>query len=482
MAPRGPRRSHRPRVIHTSSDEDELMTGLPTSFNGHGSRLPIRAQAAPMEEDPVRAQGAVTTDELSTRDQRSLPVRAREAATTDGHGQRPSSVRAREAVTTDGHGQRPSSVRAREAATTDELSRHAHRAPTETQPAYDPEAASSTMQDSDEDSDPEIREAQREFHELRRQRKLATVQLKVQRERDLLAQLRGRLTESARPESSRPESDSLGSRGEKRSRSDTTLATYDRPPPKAAMESRYKGKNMREFTTFTTRLENHFRRYAEYFTSDKRKVAEGVSELSDPLLLKWAQHEKDEGEAAITWQGFYEFLLRLINDPINLRREASQNYTDARQKVEQSVRDFAAYMAQWEVQLQEPYTENQRKEHLRTRVLTEIRREALKYKEEPESYEAFVAHLQTVENSLPTRMAAIRDPRRDSNRRSTRHDTQKSNDNYRSRSRPHSDTTGRPRDNNLKYCNYCKRYGHIEPDCRIKKRDTERDRAPKSKN
>jgi hypothetical protein len=139
-------------------------------------------------------------------------------------------------------------------------------------------------------------------------------------------------------------------------------------------------------------------------------------------------------------------------------------------------------MAQWEVQLQEPYTENQRKEHLRTRVLTEIRREALKYKEEPESYEAFVAHLQTVENSLPTRMAAIRDPRRDSNRRSTRHDTQKSNDNYRSRSRPHSDTTGRPRDNNLKYCNYCKRYGHIEPDCRIKKRDTERDRAPKSKN
>jgi hypothetical protein len=337
------------------------------------------------------------------------------------------------------------------------------------------------MQDSDEDSDPEIREAQREFLELRRQRKLAAVQLKVQRERNLLAQLRGRLTESARPESSRPESDSLGSRGEKRSRSDTTLTTYDRPPPKAAMESRYKGKNMREFTTFTTRLENHFRRYAEYFTSDKRKVAEGVSELSDPLLLKWAQHEKDEGEAAITWQGFYEFLLRLINDPINLRREASQNYTDARQKVEQSVRDFAAYMAQWEVQLQEPYTENQRKEHLRTRVLTEIRHEALKYKEEPESYEAFVAHLQTVENSLPARMATIRDPRRDSNRRS-RHDTQKSNDNYRSHSRPHSDTTGRPRDNNLKYCNYCKRYGHIEPDCRIKKRDTERNRTPKPKN
>src|SRR5487761_92191 len=105
MAPRGPRRSHRPRVIHTSSDEDELMTGLPTSSNGHGSRLPIRAQAGPMEENPVRA---------------------REAATTDGHGQRPSPARAREAVTTDElsiRGQRPTKaqpnpVRAHEAVTT----------------------------------------------------------------------------------------------------------------------------------------------------------------------------------------------------------------------------------------------------------------------------------------------------------------------------------------------------------------------------
>ncbi|KAN0066902.1 hypothetical protein V8E54_014960 [Elaphomyces granulatus] len=111
MAPRGPRRSHRPRVIHTSSDEDELMTGLPTSSNGHGSRLPIRAQAAPMEENPVRAQGAATTDALSTRDQRPTPVRAREAVTTDElsiRGQRPTKAQ-------------PNPVRAHEAVTTDEL-------------------------------------------------------------------------------------------------------------------------------------------------------------------------------------------------------------------------------------------------------------------------------------------------------------------------------------------------------------------------
>ena len=65
------------------------------------------------------------------------------------------------------------------------------------------------MQDSDEDSDPEIREAQREFHELRRAEigrpadRSPTSIFNIQHERDLLAQFRGRLKEPARPESRR---------------------------------------------------------------------------------------------------------------------------------------------------------------------------------------------------------------------------------------------------------------------------------------
>src|SRR5580658_4226625 len=306
MASRGPRRSHRLPVVQTSSDEDELMAGLPTSST-RGQRL-TKAQL-----DPVRAREAAITDERGQRPTKAKPdpVRAREAAITDERGQRPTKaksdpVRAREAAITDERSQRltktqPDPVRAYQAVTTDELSTHSRRAPSA--PPHNPETVSPTMQDSDEDSDPEIRQAQREFHELRRQRKLASIQLKVQRERDLLGQIHGRLTESTRPESSMPESGSPHFRGEKRPRSDTTLTTYDRPPPKAVMESKYKGKNMREFTTFTTRLENHFRRYAEYFTTDTRKVGEGVSELSDSLLLRWAQHEKDVGETAVTWQG-----------------------------------------------------------------------------------------------------------------------------------------------------------------------------------
>ena len=103
---------------------------------------------------------------------------------------------------------------------------------------------------------------------------------------------------------------------------------------------------MRDFTIFMTRMENHFMRYADYFTTDERKVSEGVSELSDKLLLKWQQHNRDIGAGNATWKDFYEYFLALINDPKALLRDAAQNFTDARQKPDQSVRDFAAYLSQ----------------------------------------------------------------------------------------------------------------------------------------
>ena len=36
------------------------------------------------------------------------------------------------------------------------------------------------------------------------------------------------------------------------------------------MANKYRGKNIREFTTFITLMENHFRRYADYFTSERK--------------------------------------------------------------------------------------------------------------------------------------------------------------------------------------------------------------------
>jgi hypothetical protein len=160
---------------------------------------------------------------------------------------------------------------------------------------------------------------------------------------------------------------------------------------------------------------------------------------------------------------------------VNLLREAFQKYSDTKQTPEQSVRDFATYLAQWEAQLLEPYTERQRKEYLRTRVLPEVRREVLKYKEEPDSYEGFMAHLQTVEDSLPHRHAAIRAGQ---SRKPSHYETQgESNKRQFHNPNPH-----RSQFKSSVQCGYCNRYGHVENDCYKKRRRADKGKDIKSKN
>lgn len=334
-------------------------------------------------------------------------------------------------------------------------------------PGTSGESASSGLHESDNDSDPEIRGAQRELQTLRKQRKLATIRAKIEEERRLLAQqtFNAGTTEAGATEP----------RGQKRRRSDSE--SHGRPPSRTAMANKYRGKNIREFTTFMTLMENHFRRYADYFTSDERKVAEGVAELSEPLVWKWGQYEKDIGVENIKWKDFYEFHINLINDPKALLREASQKYTDARQLPNQSIRTFAAYLAQWERQLVEQYTENQRKEHLRTRILPEIRREALKYREDPQSYEGLIAHLQSVENTMSSRKATISTSNREGFQKSARHNTQGyENDRH---NQSHSNHIRR---NDPKHCSYCGKHGHLKSECYRKQRETEQGKTPKPKN
>jgi hypothetical protein len=91
-------------------------------------------------------------------------------------------------------------------------------------------------------------------------------------------------------------------------------------PSRTAIANKHGGKNIREFTTFMTFIGSHFRRYTNYFTSDERKVAEGVAELSEPLVWKWGQYEKNIVEN-IKGKDFYA---NLINDPEALLREANQ--------------------------------------------------------------------------------------------------------------------------------------------------------------
>jgi hypothetical protein len=104
--------------------------------------------------------------------------------------------------------------------------------------------------------------------------------------------------------------------GQKRPHADTAVPV--RPPPKPAMDGLYEGRNMKEYNTFMLRMENHFLRYASWFTTDEAKVADGVQCLNDDLLLKWHQHVKNSPGEDQTWESFSKFFLWQINDPKNL--------------------------------------------------------------------------------------------------------------------------------------------------------------------
>lgn len=102
-------------------------------------------------------------------------------------------------------------------------------------------------------------------------------------------------------------------------------------PPRLRLDPKYAGKSLREYTIFIARLDSHFERYARAYTDDGQKIADAVAELDDDMLRK-----KDIDDDLLTWTSFCDFQLSLINDPVNLAREAMRRYMMATLKFDQS--------------------------------------------------------------------------------------------------------------------------------------------------
>jgi Zinc knuckle len=349
---------------------------------------------------------------------------------------------------------------------------------------------------SNSSSDAEIRRSRQELRALKRQQTRLELRLKIDETRRTVSRLQSSFGDDRGGK--RPRADTLQvsvhdrSRSQSRSRqaSEYEVETSDseesasytsgqrRPdqelftkaPPRLKLEPKYAGKSLRDYTIFMARLDNHFERYAGAYTHDRQKIADAVAELDDDMLRKWVQHKKDIDVDNLTWSGFCDFQLSLINDPVNMTREAMRKYMTAAQKPEQSVRDFAAYLKEWE-QLLDPYTEEQRKEHLRAKVLYEVRAESLKYSKEPKSYDAYVAHLQTVEDSIWTRRAALKGKKPRGAARITPHSASTTRE---ERSTERSERPERPdrKSSRTRFvCYYCNQPGHRSTKCSKRMQD-----------
>jgi hypothetical protein len=186
------------------------------------------------------------------------------------------------------------------------------------------------------------------------------------------------------------------------------IQTLRLQPPRAdARIKAFAGTSTQEYYTFVNRLESHFEQHPQWYAFAPNKVTSAATYLSDDRHNQWRAHLQSFSERP-TWQDFTEFCLRLVNNPKNIYREATLAYMRQTQKHNQSVRAFATKLDTIHRQLQYPYEDEHRKEHLWAKVLDVIRTEAVKYPNEPESYEAYIGHLHMVENQLLERRKLLR--------------------------------------------------------------------------
>jgi hypothetical protein len=139
-------------------------------------------------------------------------------------------------------------------------------------------------------------------------------------------------------------------------------------------------------------------------------------------------------------------------------------------------------MQQWANQLPYQYTDEQRKDHLWSKVLKVVQDEALKYTGKPAMYDAFISHLQKIKDTIGSQNTARRAIK--ANQLDQTNAPQGNKDKQGDKDKPKMLPTrekptpeGEKKDDSKpatkKFqkgitCFYCKREGHIESECYIK--------------
>ena len=264
-----------------------------------------------------------------------------------------------------------------------------------------------------------------------------------------------------------PEETSLP-RGTKRPRTDTVIM---KDPPKFKVDTRFSARSVSEYNAFIRRAEIHFRNYEPWY-DDARKINETLSMLDDKRLQQWGVHEKaGGGPENFTWRQFKSFLLALVQDPKVMRRQVSYKYHNAKQLPSQSVREFSVYLEECEEMLDQQYTDPQRISLLEAKVLKVIQDEIPKYSERPNTYEAFISHLQTIEDNIPERVAARKSGDKDKSNASVGRTKTGSKATDTDNTAKEKRESKKPATKENITCFYCDKKGHIERECRKKAQD-----------
>jgi hypothetical protein len=271
--------------------------------------------------------------------------------------------------------------------------------------------------------------------------------------------------------------------GTKHTRDDGALPPA-RSRPKTREPPIYKGLTLKEYEHFTRVCEKNFRVDPGAYPTEDSRVAYASQYLDGVPEAEWSRLEDLEG-IDHTWKEFRDFLLNILKDPTNLKKDMSQRLTDARQRDVQSVREFAQYVDSLQDHL---YTraenpDSARIERLRTRVKAEIRRESDRHANVPTAYHEYVNHLANMEENVNrAKSRKDRGPQKSEKNEAPRGSGEanrgrRGNASSRGRFSRRNNSNSKASDPNEKptkiTCYNCGEEGHIKPNC---------PNPPKSKN
>jgi len=253
-------------------------------------------------------------------------------------------------------------------------------------------------------------DAEETLRQLREEGEFLRLQVSIREEQRRNASLREHLSADHTPEATAPEPSEGESSFQTPSTADTGSVHRDtdaewagtlraRPPPM------YKGKNIKEHADFVYACEAAFRFAGKLNAPDERKVSYAMTHVEGEPRDRWAARCKEVDPATVTWEEFSNFLLDLIQDPVNRGMTTAQRYYDAQQKTGQSVNAFVSYVEQLEAEM-EPFSDVHRRQHLLAKLRPELRKAITNHQNVPDNRSALISLAARLEDNMRSPQAA----------------------------------------------------------------------------
>ena len=152
----------------------------------------------------------------------------------------------------------------------------------------------------------------------------------------------------------------------------------------------YKGSSTGEHLRWFREVETRFLMSPEYFTTDQAKVIYCMQSLEGDPNTQWYGYFQAHRLNVITFEFFKSFLLDLIANPVNRRLLAYEKWEAAKQRQNQKVSVFKAYLEELEAHLP-PFAEEHRANIFLAKLRPELKNKILSTDNVPKQREEILA-------------------------------------------------------------------------------------------